>query len=138
MNDTLVMFYMNDKDAGNAAYPPDPGAVLTDNPMYLYFIDLPNWIEEYDSGIPRQLAFVVAPNPVGNHLSLRYALPQSGRTSIALYSTDGRFVNTVIDAYTQAGSYTEYVSTNELASGTYFMVLKTGLSTITRSVVVMH
>jgi hypothetical protein len=137
LGDTLVMFYLNDKDAGNAAYPPDPGATLTDSPLLFY---LYAWvgIEENNTQEPRRLTLNVAPNPFRNNTVISYALPTAGNVSIKLYGIDGRLVENVYNGRRDAGVYTANVDARQLANGTYFVVLETANEKVTSSLVVVR
>ena len=137
--DTLVLFYMNDKDAGNAAYPPDPNASLTDSPMLFYLYEWnPPGIEENKTGAPRRLTLNIAPNPSRRNTVLSYALPTASNVSIKLYSVDGRLVENVYSGRRDAGVYTANVDARQLANGTYFVMLETAGEKITRSLVVVR
>jgi hypothetical protein len=139
IGDTLIMFYLNDKDAGNGAYPPDPGALLTDSPLlfYLYAWNPPG-IEENTTETPRRLSLNIAPNPSRRSTALSYALPKASNVSIRLYSVDGRMVEDVCNGRRDAGVYTENVDATQLANGTYFVVLETANNKITKSLVVVR
>jgi hypothetical protein len=139
IGDTLIMFYLNDKDAGNAAYPPDPGATLTDSPLLFYLYKWnPPGIEENNTSAPRKLALNVAPNPSKRHTAFSYALPTAANVSIKLYSADGRLVQNVYDGRRDAGHYTESVDASRLANGTYLVVLETADEQITSSLVIVR
>jgi hypothetical protein len=136
LGDTLVMFYMNDKEAGSAVF--GDLTAYTDNPMLFYLYPWGTGIEENNAGTPRKLTLNVAPNPVKRHTALSYALPAAGNVSIRLYSVDGRLVESIYDGRQDAGQYTENVDAGQLANGTYFVVLETANEKITSSLVIIR
>lgn len=67
------------------------------------------------------------PNPFNPSTQINYALGQSGKVSLKIYSVTGQLVQTVLDGVEQArGSYTVDVNMNSHASGAYFYVLQQG------------
>jgi hypothetical protein len=138
LGDTLVMFYLNDKDAGNAAYPPDPGAVLTDSPLLFYLYYWPVGIEENKTEVPNWLSMNITPNPVSHTIRLSYTLIKAGDVSLKLYNVAGRLVQTIYSGNRAAGTYTEYVDASQLANATYFVVLESDNEKITNSLVVVR
>jgi hypothetical protein len=136
IGDTLVLFYMNDKCAGAAAW--GDGQQWTMNPMLFYLYDWSLGVEENTTEAPRRLSLNVAPNPSRRMTALSYALPKAGNVSIKLYSVDGRLVENVYDGRRDAGVYTENVNASQLANGTYFVVLETANEKVTSSLVVVR
>jgi hypothetical protein len=67
------------------------------------------------------------PNPFNPATKISYALGQSGKVSLKVYSITGQLVQTVLDGVEQArGSYSVDVNMNTHASGAYFYVLQQG------------
>jgi hypothetical protein len=67
------------------------------------------------------------PNPFNPSTKINYALVQSGRVSLKIYSITGQLVETVLDGVQQAkGTYTVDVNMTSHASGPYFYVLQQG------------
>src|SRR4029453_172092 len=59
-----------------------------------------------DADRPAELAFAgSAPNPVRDRGEMRFALPQAGRVSLALYDLGGRRVRTLVDRDFDAGRH---------------------------------
>ncbi|UCF70489.1 MAG: T9SS type A sorting domain-containing protein [candidate division WOR-3 bacterium] len=131
----ILLFYMNDKEAGAAAF--GDATAYTDNPMLFYQYTWPG-IEENNTETPRRLSLTAAPNPFVRNTVLSYALPTAGNVSIKLYSVDGRLVQTVQDGRQDAGVYTANVDARQLANGTYFVVLDAANEKVTKSLVVVR
>jgi len=136
IGDTLIIFYMNDKQAGSAVFQDATG--YTDNPLLFYLYDWSLGVEENTTEAPKRLSLNVAPNPSRRMTALSYALPNAGNVSIKLYSVDGRLVENVYNGRRDAGVYTENVNASQLANGTYFVVLETANEKITSSLVVVR
>ena len=94
-------------------------------------------VEEHKTEIPNKLALNITPNPVRNRAALIYSLPTSGNVSLRLFSTDGRLIRDLENTTKSAGVYTVNVSTNELANGTYFVVLETAGNRTSNSLVIV-
>ena len=79
-------------------------------------------------GLPTQFELLQNyPNPFNPSTQIRYALGQSGKVSLKIYSVTGQLVQTVLDGVEQArGSYTVDVNMSNHASGAYFYVLQQG------------
>jgi len=139
MGDTLIMFYINDKDAGNAAFPPDPGATLTDSPMLFYLYEWnPGAVAEHTVTTPMKLALSIRPNPSVQNTQISYSMSRAGSVSLKLYSVDGRLVETVYSGSRDAGVYVESIDARQLSSGTYFVILDVAGEQVTQSLVVVR
>jgi hypothetical protein len=138
LGDTLVMFYLNDKDAGNAAFPPDPGATLTDSPLLFYREWWCYEVETNSTITPMKFSLSVAPNPSTRNTRIAYTLSSAGNISLKLYGIDGRLVKTIYDGHKNAGVYKENLDFSGIANGIYFVILETATAKASRSVVVIH
>lgn len=58
-------------------------------------------------------------------LEISYTLSEAGAVELALYDVLGKKVQTLTDAYQEAGEYSGVVATDKLITGAYFLVLKT-------------
>lgn len=83
-----------------------------------------------ESTLPRRTVLSQAhPNPFNPATTISFALASSGRTSLEIYTVDGRLVNTLVSDYLDAG-YHECVWTGRdkrgrrVASGTYYYRLQ--------------
>jgi hypothetical protein len=137
LGDTLVLFYMNDKQAGSAVFQDATG--FTDNPMlfYLYAWNPPG-VEEHKTEAPMRLALNIAPNPSVRNTQISYTLSKAGTVSLNVYSVDGRLVETVYNGDRDAGVYTENLNAGQFANGTYFVVFEAANAQITKSLVVVR
>ncbi|MEO0094418.1 MAG: T9SS type A sorting domain-containing protein [candidate division WOR-3 bacterium] len=135
--DTLYLHYLNSKDAGGGYFPPDPGAVTTEDPYLFYAYPWhPGGVSENRVEKPRKLMLNVAPNPVKDKAVIAYTMPKSGDVKISLYSVDGRLVKAVEHGYRTAGDYRVSLDSRELASGAYILVIDTGNERISGKMVV--
>jgi hypothetical protein len=83
------------------------------------------------------------PNPFNATTIVSYDLPGSGQTELSVYDLLGERVRTLTDAFQSAGLHqASWDGNNEagnpVASGLYFYRLRTGLSTITRQMLVIR
>lgn len=66
---------------------------------------------------------VVQPNPFTDHTTLSYFVPQAGKVSLQVSTSDGKPLGTLREEQAEAGAYTYEWNTSRLASGTYFCTL---------------
>ncbi len=137
VNDTVWITYIYDVEAG---FPLQEGtSVWMDNPVMVWGIPTADFgVEEHETDTPARLSFTLYPNPVTNRSTISYTLPMASDVSIKLFSADGRLIRTVEQAHRAAGLYTKELRTNELANGTYFLMLETNEAKESRSLVVVH
>jgi hypothetical protein len=82
------------------------------------------------------------PNPFNQSTIIEYALSTSSIVSITVYNSLGQIVNSLVDSYRPAGSYSVFwdgkdLSGNDVASGVYFYTLRAdGLRETKRMVVI--
>jgi hypothetical protein len=77
------------------------------------------------------------PNPFNNTTRIRYDLPQPGRVELTLYDLQGRLVKTLFDESVGAGRHEVRAEGNGLASGTYFVSLRTAFGTHTEKLLLL-
>ncbi|MFI5251474.1 MAG: T9SS type A sorting domain-containing protein [Bacteroidota bacterium] len=66
------------------------------------------------------------PNPFNPSTTISYALPQSAYVTLAVYSTLGERVATLVDGEQQAGSHNAIFQNSKLSSGIYFYRFQAG------------
>jgi hypothetical protein len=77
------------------------------------------------------------PNPAGETVTLKYALPEAREITIAVYDVLGRRVARLVDGPKEAGIHQASLAAGRLPSGTYFVRMQTdGVSETRRLVVV--
>jgi len=86
---------------------------------------------------PSSFYVKVTPNIVRNKATLWYAITKPGNVHLSVYNAAGRLVNTVVDGYRRAGSYTTELSTNSITPGVYFLKATTPDGTFTRRLTVV-
>ncbi len=91
------------------------------------------------AGVPTQFELLQNyPNPFNPSTQIRYALGQSGKVSLKIYSVTGQLVQTVVDGVEQAkGSYTVDVNMSNHASGAYFYVLQQGANRQVKAMILL-
>ncbi len=78
----------------------------------------------------------VMPNPFGNQITLQYTLEQQEKVTIEIQNALGQVVKRYTSGQTQqAGAYIEQVSTTELPSAMYLLVLRTENQIVTKRIV---
>lgn len=78
----------------------------------------------------------VMPNPFGNQITLQYTLEQQEEVTIEIQNALGQVVKRYTSGQTQqAGAYIEQVSTTELPSAMYLLVLRTENQIVTKRIV---
>ena len=63
---------------------------------------------------------MIQPNPFTDHTTLSYYVPQAGKVSLQVSTSDGKPMGTLREEQAEAGAYTYEWNTSKLASGTYF------------------
>jgi hypothetical protein len=134
-NDTVYVFYMNDKDPGSSVR---GEGLPTYNPMLFYPYYYPVAIDEHKVEKLNDFTLLSTPNPVSQNLNISYALTQSCNVSLKLCSIDGRLVKTIYDGHRKAGLHKENVDCTGMGNGIYFVILKTATGKESCSVVVIH
>jgi hypothetical protein len=64
------------------------------------------------------------PNPAKSLSVVRYSLPAEGKVLLQLYDISGRLLKTLVDENKNPGIYKITLNTKTLASGVYFLSLK--------------
>jgi hypothetical protein len=124
-NDTLYLFYMNDKDAGSSEW---NEGMPTVNPMLFYPCWIPLGIEE-----PKTTKYVnpvlrIVPNPASDHSVITCNISVSEHYVLKLYDTSGRLIATIDEGHKPSGRYAEVLNLNGIPNGTYFVLLETDYS----------
>lgn len=78
------------------------------------------------------------PHPVTDRMVLPYGLPKGGDVRIALLDILGAEVEVVLGDPREAGRHTIEILTDDLESGTYFVLLEVGEERVVRKVVVQR
>jgi len=70
--------------------------------------------------------FEITPNPIKDNYSLRFNVPVSGKVMISLFNSTGQLIETMLDDYLNAGSYSIKIQpeTGEIPKGIYFLRYK--------------
>jgi hypothetical protein len=81
--------------------------------------------------------FEAYPNPFNPSTTIRYALPQDSRVSLAVFNMLGQPIQELVDEYQGAGYYDVRFDGTELTSGVYFSRLQANDFVATRRLVLM-
>ena len=66
------------------------------------------------------------PNPFNPSTTISYSLPKAAHITLTIFDVLGRDIQTLVDAYTQAGHYSVKVDVKGFSSGIYFYSLQIG------------
>ena len=66
------------------------------------------------------------PNPFNPNTSIAFELSSANHTTLKVYDISGRLVTTLIDGFKQGGSYQLPFSGENISSGVYFYILRSG------------
>ncbi len=78
------------------------------------------------------------PNPFSDFTEIDYYLPETGRTSLKVYSIDGRLIKTLVDTQQPKGNHHITWEPESLDTGIYFYILKSGNTQIMKKMVVLE
>ena len=93
---------------------------------------------DHDTHIPAEYTLEQNyPNPFNPVTTLRYTLPEAQNVNITIYDLTGRQVETLINRYQTAGSYSLKWNASSYSSGVYFYRLQTGSFTSTKKMILM-
>jgi len=76
------------------------------------------------------------PNPFSQETTIRYITLSDGFVSLILYNSQGKIVTNLVNEVQTAGSYKIMMNDADLADGIYYYRLKSGISSLTRKLVV--
>ncbi len=120
-----------------AVAPPDPLVSSAQNLRNLYRNDgLPPMPKQENRSFPdtRQRTsrdeplLHVYPNPANPTAIVRFKVPQDGFVSLRLFDSQGALVKTLVNRDMQLGIHSSLLQAGTLASGVYYLVLKTGFT----------
>jgi len=77
------------------------------------------------------------PNPFNQRTMIRYQIPRGENVSLNLYSLGGRLVKQLQDGYQDRGEYEISFEAANIASGTYFIILRTGRKMQSRKMILL-
>ncbi len=95
-------------------------------------------VQEYKTAIPSRTMVNVGQNPVSRQTSISYTVSVKGDVSLNLYDRAGRMVRSIESGYRNAGAYSANFRVDDLASGTYFVVLNTAAAGASAPLVVVR
>ncbi|MEO0742471.1 MAG: T9SS type A sorting domain-containing protein [Bacteroidota bacterium] len=92
---------------------------------------------EDEAGLPTELTLAPNyPNPFNRSTTVDFALPTQERVVIHVYNVLGQQVATLANDEMEAGRHSLAFDASTLAAGTYFLRLRAGAETLTRSMIV--
>jgi hypothetical protein len=78
------------------------------------------------------------PNPFNPKTRITYSLPEPARVKVTVTNILGREIETLVDQWMPAGTFSVMLNAAELASGIYFYTLRAGKFSQTRKCIVMR
>jgi hypothetical protein len=94
--------------------------------------------EQQEDQLPTSYTlFEAYPNPFNPSTTIRYALPQDSRVSLAVFNMLGQPIVELVDEHQPAGYYDVRFDGTELTSGVYFSRLQANDFVATRRLVLM-
>lgn len=82
--------------------------------------------------------FAVYPNPTRSQITFTFGLTQNKPLQVALQSSNGSTIATLMTGEQTAGLYNLHFDTEKIPSGSYFLVFQSGKSQMARQIVVQH
>lgn len=98
--------------------------------------------EKPEQNPARSLNLIIAPDPIVRHATIEYNIPVADNVKLQIYNKAGQLVNTLIDEYKYAGSYTTTWDGRDargidVPNGVYFVRLTCGQIACSQNVVLM-
>ncbi|NJL74977.1 MAG: T9SS type A sorting domain-containing protein [Saprospiraceae bacterium] len=85
------------------------------------------------------IALTIQPNPAQYQTTLVFNLSEAASTYLEVYSSAGVRVKTLLNnSWMEAGNYTQDLTTDELQSGMYLVVLRTDSQVVTQKLMVLE
>jgi len=66
------------------------------------------------------------PNPISNHITIRYSLKEENHISFKVYNINGQLTNTLLEKNIQPGDYSYTWNCQNIPPGVYFLKIKAG------------
>jgi len=79
----------------------------------------------------------LSPNPTRTWTSIRFNVPQSGKVQLAVYSSSGQLITTLVNSFRESGTDHKEFPAHQLPGGVYYITLRTAGEVITRRLVVV-
>jgi len=107
------------------------------------------WIDSTSIGIKEKIPnptpsyFEIRPNPAKNLIGIRYNVTRAERVNLAIYSSDGVRIKTLVNSHQTPGDYVVYwdgqnQSGKKAAAGLYFYRLKVGEKAVTQKMIIIR
>ncbi len=77
------------------------------------------------------------PNPFNNSTIVGYEIPKDAYITIELYDNIGKKVKNIFYGYKKVGLYESHLNGNEIASGVYYIVLKSSKNILSHKILLM-
>jgi hypothetical protein len=91
-----------------------------------HIVNINNTLQTYETENSIQRVEIdVTPNPCTKLATIHYTVPNTGKVTIKLFSTNGRLVETLINNCVNTGVYTVSLPAARLAKGVYFLKYQT-------------
>ncbi|HEY7752041.1 MAG TPA: T9SS type A sorting domain-containing protein, partial [Ignavibacteriaceae bacterium] len=87
--------------------------------------------------IPNGFSISSYPNPFNNSTNIQYKIPISADVILELYNNIGEKIKILYSGYQSAGQYNNHFKEDNLASGMYFVVLRTSQQILTCKILLL-
>lgn len=87
--------------------------------------------------LPQEFTFSAYPNPFNSNTQIEFTLQSARDVNLVVYDALGRRVSSLLDKRMTAGAHTINWNANGIASGTYFVQLKSGETNQTRKLILL-
>lgn len=132
----VFMFAVVLAEFNNGVPPAETCLVISDHwAQWQYDMSWFLHVAEERSRLVPKTYLVIGPNPVRKNANVTFTQIHAGRVSLKLYNIAGQVVRTIIDHSLPRGDHAIPICTDDLAQGTYILVLETGAGKDTRTIV---
>jgi len=135
VDDSLHVFYVNDKDAGGV---PQTEGVVTINPML--YMTFPNPVTGIFDNSTVPTTFSLAqnyPNPFNAKTNISFKLENASNVELSVFDITGARVVTLVNGRLEAGQHSINWDAGKIASGVYYYNLKTNGEESTRKMTLL-
>ena len=113
------------------------GKIWIDNVSLIELNDEFTGTDDFEEKNIKTASLINYPNPFNNSAKINFEIIKEGKTEILIFDSLGRKVKKIFDEYLNEGRHQISWNADNLASGIYFISLKTNAQTITRKCIVL-
>jgi len=99
---------------------------------------VPQYVAIEDHTYPANtISLTCFPNPCREQTTIRYSIPVTGAVNLDLYDIYGKKINTLLDQIRKPGIYSLEFQAAMLPAGYYYLQMRAGSGSITKSLVLI-